>query len=1207
MAVLEKQQKGEAMKRKIILLGIVFLFILTNISSINIYAREKFNSLNPVIDVGSEIYVQHDENNGNVYDLEKSETGTTTVYQTILAEFTAGKVWTRDGKYIDNVATAPHGATAPEDYIPVIAGEEYFIKTYGVGYTEGIWYTPVLFLDDDDNVVSDMLTGEFSKSKAGVIVKVPENATKMHLTMFNHQSFTLQKVLYLTDEEFDKLPIKRTKLESDIQQKYENYQKDPTLYKKPDKAYITFVNDDTWGSIDEYAQLFIDKEMPLVLATIPELLIENASSQEETRLDVARRVEAAGGEIIAHNGGVLTQEGFSDYNTMYSFFVRSKQLFNYYGFDTNGIILAGGVGQVAGAKESEEWASSIYSYSDLYGVEYKKKEIALDSVYFHGRKGLSGYSNDLERIKQEIDTAIENKSWLVFYFHTEKEINLTVLEEVLDYVNSKSEKELEVVTYKEMYQKNAAKESEIINMKNTYYVSSTGTSKLGTDADNPMSYETANSKTYRSGDTILFKRGDTFYGTFNPTILKIDDKITTISSYGEGELPVISAYKIVNSKESWQLHEDGIYKVNLTDAQSFSGLMTTDSNSVNVGFLEDTSGTKYFNKKSALTELENLYDFYCDESYLYMKSQENPYEKLGELKLATKTNLFILHSDLKVENIKFCGTGAHALVGSDETTENIEISNNIIQDIGGSYLRGTIRYGNGIELYGTNVSNALVQDNIIRNTYDVGFTIQGTKGSGKNVVVKENVFVSNSHDSEIWESGSATGVESYEFTNNISVNAGRGWGYEAREDKYVAAHILFWQYLLVNTDIYFHDNVVYNPRRIYFIEQTNKTNIFFQKSDFIRSDYNTYLLGEDAKIFRDYYTIDEKDTFILEYDKDNHSTFKSIEVEEDIINISATSNEIEEIKKVFGKVKPSIQPTTQVTITPTKTVTVENTPTLEPTVIAQPTVTPALEVTAIPEVTVSPTPTVPPTATPTATSTAIPTASPTATPTATPTASPTATPTATLTLTPTPSLSVTPSETVVVSPVGTKLTDKKTKAVYVLTKAEDKVVTYANPVSKNVKTVSVPKTVTIENITYNVTAIAPNAFKNCKKLTKVTMKSNIKIIGKSAFSGCNKLKTVTMGSNVTTIGNQAFYKCSALKNLIIPSKVNKIGKQAFYKCKNLKTVTIKTTKLTTKNVGSKAFSGVHSKMTIKVPKSKLKAYKKMLKQKGISLQAKVKK
>lgn len=1193
MLWIQGERMEKYMRKKIILLGVVLLFLVLEVSGMKVRGKEKFTSLNPVIDVGSEIYVQHDENNGNIYDLKKSGTGTTTVYKTILAEFTADKAWTRDGEFIDNIAVQPHGATAPEDYISVKAGEEYYVKTYGVGYTDGIWYTPVLFLDENDNVVADELTNKLSASTAGVIIEVPENATKMHLTMFNNQSFTLQKVLNLTDEEFDKLPVNRIELEKDIKQKYEQYLKDKTLYRKQDKAYITFVNDDTRPQIDEFADLFISKNLPLVLATVPEALIENASLQKETRLQVARRVEAAGGEIIAHNGGVLTQEGFSDYNTMYSFFVRTKQLFNYYGFDVNGIILAGGKDMVTGAQESEEWASSIYSYSDLYGVEYDKKELALDSVYYHRRGGLGNFQNDLDGIKQEIDTAIANKSWLVYYFHDSSEIDVEVLGEVLDYVNSKSETELEVVTYKEMYQKNAAKESEIVNEKNIYYVSSTGTSKTGTNENDPMSYETANSKTYRSGDTILFKKGDTFYGTFNPTILQTDDEITTFSSYGEGDLPNMSGYKIVSSKDSWQVHEDGIFKVNLTDTQCFSGLMTTDSNSVNVGFLEDNNGTKYFNKKGTLSELENQYDFYCDESYLYMKSDENPYSKLGELKLATRTNLFIMHSNIKIENIEFSGTGAHAIVGSDESTENIEISNNIIQDIGGSYLRGTIRYGNGIEFYGTNVSNALIHDNIIRNTYDVGFTIQGTQGSGKNVVVKENVFVSNSQDSEIWESGSATGVESYEFTNNISINAGRGWGYEAREDKYAAAHILFWQYLLVNTDIYFHDNIVYNPRRIYFIEQTNKTNIFFQKSEFIRSDYNTYLLGEDTKIFRDFYSIEEKDTFVSEYKKDVHSTFELIEVKEDIINTSANSNDVKEIRKALGVEEPDVEPT--VTITPTPMVTVEPTVVLEATNIPTPSVTPV--VTMSPEPTVTMTPTITPEPTVIMT--------PTVTPEPTVTMTPTATPDATNNVKPT----LSPSPTTAFPAQGTKLTDTATKAVYVVTKAEDKdrTVTYANPINKSVKTVSIPKTVTIDNITYKVTAIAPNAFKNCKKLTKITMKTNIKIIGKSAFSGCVKLKSVNIGSNVTTIGTQAFYKCTALKKITIPSKVNKIGTKAFYKCTNLKSITIKTTKLTTKNVGSKAFKGIHSEATIKVPKSKLKAYKKMLKKKGISSQVNVEK
>ena len=90
-----------------------------------------------------------------------------------------------------------------------------------------------------------------------------------------------------------------------------------------------------------------------------------------------------------------------------------------------------------------------------------------------------------------------------------------------------------------------------------------------------------------------------------------------------------------------------------------------------------------------------------------------------------------------------------------------------------------------------------------------------------------------------------------------------------------------------------------------------------------------------------------------------------------------------------------------------------------------------------------------------------------------------------------------------------------------------------------------------------------------------------------------------MQKGITEIKAGAFKNCKALKKITIPSTVKKIGKEAFYGCKKLKNVTIKTTKLTKKTVGKNAFKGVHSKDKVKVPKKKLKAYKKILKARGI--------
>ena len=93
---------------------------------------------------------------------------------------------------------------------------------------------------------------------------------------------------------------------------------------------------------------------------------------------------------------------------------------------------------------------------------------------------------------------------------------------------------------------------------------------------------------------------------------------------------------------------------------------------------------------------------------------------------------------------------------------------------------------------------------------------------------------------------------------------------------------------------------------------------------------------------------------------------------------------------------------------------------------------------------------------------------------------------------------------------------------------------------------------------------------------------------------------------VTSIAAKAFRNNKKLKKVVIPSTVRKIGKQAFVNCKKLKNITIKANKLTAKSIGSKAFKGINPKATIKVPKKKLKLYKKILRTKGVSASVRIK-
>lgn len=169
---------------------------------------------------------------------------------------------------------------------------------------------------------------------------------------------------------------------------------------------------------------------------------------------------------------------------------------------------------------------------------------------------------------------------------------------------------------------------------------------------------------------------------------------------------------------------------------------------------------------------------------------------------------------------------------------------------------------------------------------------------------------------------------------------------------------------------------------------------------------------------------------------------------------------------------------------------------------------------------------------------------------------------------------------------GKEIKDEVNHVTYkvIRSSGKDCEVSYEGSANQGAKAIVIPATVKKDAVTYKVTKIGDNAFKNQKTVTKITIPNNVTTIGKNAFYGCSKLKTITLGKNVTKVGNYAFKGC-----------------------KNLRTITIKSTKLTTKSVSKKAFKGVTGVTTVKVPKSKLTTYKQLFKKKGLSSKVRVKK
>ena len=116
---------------------------------------------------------------------------------------------------------------------------------------------------------------------------------------------------------------------------------------------------------------------------------------------------------------------------------------------------------------------------------------------------------------------------------------------------------------------------------------------------------------------------------------------------------------------------------------------------------------------------------------------------------------------------------------------------------------------------------------------------------------------------------------------------------------------------------------------------------------------------------------------------------------------------------------------------------------------------------------------------------------------------------------------------------------------------------FAGIKSAKTKKVVIPKTVKIGGKTFKVTSVAKKALYKKTKVTSVTIGANVKTIGASAFAGCKKLSTITIKSNVL------------------------------------------------KSAGKNAFKGIKATAKIKVPSKKLKAYKKVLKNKGQGRKVKI--
>ena len=183
-----------------------------------------------------------------------------------------------------------------------------------------------------------------------------------------------------------------------------------------------------------------------------------------------------------------------------------------------------------------------------------------------------------------------------------------------------------------------------------------------------------------------------------------------------------------------------------------------------------------------------------------------------------------------------------------------------------------------------------------------------------------------------------------------------------------------------------------------------------------------------------------------------------------------------------------------------------------------------------------------------------------------------------------------------VSAYGFIVKDGNYKLCYNITSAKDRTVVFAKCIDPQFSidkySITIPRSVVFNGITYSVTEIGSFAFENAY-LTNVVIPNSVTEIRYGAFIDCWQLESIVIPSSVTEIGPSAFKGCDRLKSVVIPNSVKIIDMAAFEGCRRLLYVVSESKEPPTLEMD--AYNNTSSKAVLFVPAGSKKAYKKALK------------
>lgn len=381
-----------------------------------------------------------------------------------------------------------------------------------------------------------------------------------------------------------------------------------------------------------------------------------------------------------------------------------------------------------------------------------------------------------------------------------------------------------------------------------YYVSSSE----GNDCNDGLSpekpYKTITKVRYliegdviKEGSVIYFKRGDEWRG--ETLYLPSKDCDFTISAYGTGPKPIFNGSRDNYAKESYWEEIDNTNHIYRFVPPSKTAVDYWKDTNWDVGAIvftnqdgsvkdspkcfltKNNDGTKT-NKTtgkifSSYSDLDDLHFFHDTDKNgginingdceLYLRCDKgNPGSVFKDIEFIEGRGLIQGVPHIKaptIDNIEFRNCSSHAI--SLPFSKNLTVKNCVFNWIGGATQYEAVRYGNGIEIWGS-TENFIVDNCYFSQIYDAAVTFQFSRDNAesgdvncKNIRFTNNVMeycnysveyflrvkVKNSDGDEVWSDSSA--IENITISGNHMWYAGYGFC-EQRSDKGADAHIKSW-------------------------------------------------------------------------------------------------------------------------------------------------------------------------------------------------------------------------------------------------------------------------------------------------------------------------------------------------------------------------------------------------------------------------------